>query len=99
MNKLSRSSEVGSPTNHFGSTQRRDTGQGSFSPLTGGLDLTADYIKLKNKDRLWTCFTKAGWTWHVTICIPLQNDVHLFNVAEYCLSDKKDKSVHAHYFL
>ncbi len=31
---------VGSPTNHLGSRQRRDTGQGSFSLLTGGLDLT-----------------------------------------------------------
>ena len=37
---LSRVSEVGSPINHLGSGQRRDTGQGPFSPLTGGLDLT-----------------------------------------------------------
>ncbi len=37
---LSRASEVGSPTNHLVSRQRRDTGQGSSSPLTGGLDLT-----------------------------------------------------------
>ena len=29
---LSRASEVGSPTNHFGSGQRCDTDQGSFSP-------------------------------------------------------------------
>ncbi len=33
---LSRASEVGSPTNHLGSRQRRDTGQGSSSPLTSG---------------------------------------------------------------
>ncbi len=31
---------AGSPTNHLGSGQRRDTGQGSSGPLTGGLDLT-----------------------------------------------------------
>ena len=30
----------GSPTNHPGSMQRQDTGQGSFGPLTGGLNLT-----------------------------------------------------------
>ncbi len=37
---LSRVSEVGSPTNHLGSRQRRDTGQGSSSLLTGGRNLT-----------------------------------------------------------
>ncbi len=37
---LLRASEVGSPMNHLGSGQRRDTGQGPFSPFTGGLDLT-----------------------------------------------------------
>ncbi len=37
---LLRASEVGSPIDHLGSRQRRDTGQGSSSPLTGGLDLT-----------------------------------------------------------
>ncbi len=37
---LSRASEVGSQTNHLGSRQRRDTGQGSSSPLTGGRILT-----------------------------------------------------------
>ncbi len=42
-------------------------GPGPFSPLTGGLDLTptgeppmTDYLKFKNTDRLWACFTKAG---------------------------------------
>ncbi len=30
---LSRASEVGFPTNHLGSGERQDTGQGSFSPL------------------------------------------------------------------
>ena len=37
---LSQASEMGSPTNHLGSGQRRDTDQGPFSPLTGGLALT-----------------------------------------------------------
>ena len=37
---------MGSPTNHLGSRQRRDTGQGSTSPLTGGQILT-NYQKLK----------------------------------------------------
>ncbi len=37
---LLRASEMGSPKNHLGSGQRRDTDQGPFSPLTGGLDLT-----------------------------------------------------------
>ncbi len=36
MDILSRAREVGSPTNHLGSRQRRDTDQGSSSPLTGG---------------------------------------------------------------
>ena len=35
---LLRASEVGSPANHLGSGQRQDTCQGSFIPLTGGLD-------------------------------------------------------------
>ncbi len=55
---LSRASEVGSPTNHLGSRQRRDTGQGCSSPLTGGR---------KRRTDCWTCFTKAGWAWHVMI--------------------------------
>ncbi len=33
---LSHASEVGFPTNHLGSRQRQDMGQGSFSLLTGG---------------------------------------------------------------
>ena len=37
---LSRASEMGSPTNHLGSRQLQDTGQGSSSPLTGGWILT-----------------------------------------------------------
>ncbi len=37
---LSRASEMGSPTNHLGSRQRRDTGQGSSSSLTDGRILT-----------------------------------------------------------
>ena len=37
---LSCASKVGSPTNHLGSKQRQDTGQGSSSPLTGGRNLT-----------------------------------------------------------
>ena len=37
---LSCASEVGSPTNQLGSRQRRDMGQGSYSLLTGGRDLT-----------------------------------------------------------
>ncbi len=41
---LSRASEVGSPTNHLGSRQRRDTGQGPFSPLTGGQGLPNDRL-------------------------------------------------------
>ncbi len=69
---LSCASEVGSPTNHLGSGQRRDKDQGPFSPLRGGLDLTptgslqdkvylmTDYLKCKNTDQHWTCFTKAG---------------------------------------
>ena len=28
-------------------------------------NLMTDYLKLKNTDRLWICFTKAGWAWHV----------------------------------
>ncbi len=62
-NILSRTSEVGSPTNHLGSRQRQDTGQGSSSLLTGGLDptyakyldranLVINYQKLKNTDQL-----------------------------------------------
>ncbi len=39
-NILSCASEVGSPTNHLGSRQQWDTGQGSSSLLTGGLNLT-----------------------------------------------------------
>ncbi len=61
LNILSCASEVGSPMNHLGSRQRRDMGQGPFSPFM------TNYLKLKNIDRLWTCFTKAGWAWHVTI--------------------------------
>ncbi len=89
-NILSRASEVGSPTNHLGSRQRRDTGQGSSSPLTDGLDLTPtvnlmiNYQKLINMDRLlwtdyWSRFTKAGWAWHVTVLFPcfLKADGHL----------------------
>ncbi len=49
---LSCASEVGSPTNHLGSRQRRDTGQGSSDLWT---------------QCHWTRFTKAGWAWHVTI--------------------------------
>ncbi len=55
---LLRASEVGSPIDHLGSRQRRDTGQGSSSPLTGRLDLTdkvnlmINYQKLTNTDRL-----------------------------------------------
>ena len=96
---LSRANKVGSPTNHLGFRQRKDTGQGSSSlidiklkamvypgrllgsPLSkewllmlcqprsdlDKVDLMTDYLKLKNTDRLWTCFTKAGWAWHVTI--------------------------------
>ena len=41
---LSCASEMGSPTNHLGSRQRQDTGQGSFSPLI-------NYQKLKKMDR------------------------------------------------
>ena len=37
---LSHASEVGSPTNHLGSRQQQDTGQGSSSPFTGGRVLT-----------------------------------------------------------
>ena len=42
---LTRASEVGSPTNHHGSRQRRDTGQGSFSPLTGERNLKLPKIE------------------------------------------------------
>ncbi len=58
----------------LGSGQRRDTGQGSSSPLTGGLDLTPtgfnliiSYQNWKTRTVHWTRFTKAGWAWHVTI--------------------------------
>ncbi len=65
---LSSASKVGSPTNHLGSGQQRDTDQGPFSLLTGGLYLMTDYLKFKNTDQHWTCFTKAGWARHATIC-------------------------------
>ena len=55
---LSRASEVGasevgrSPTNHLGSGQRLDTGQGSSSPSTGGLDLTPTGEPPKHLDKV-----------------------------------------------
>ena len=68
---LSRASEVGSPTNHLGSRQRRDTGQGP-------LNLMTDYLEFKNTDWLWTCVTKAGWAWHATIDIFFHFQVYVF---------------------
>ena len=39
---------------------RAATDQGPFSLLTGGLYLMRDYLKFKNTDQHWACFTKAG---------------------------------------
>ena len=56
---LSRASEVESPTNHLGSRQRRDTGQGSSSLDTANLMISYQKLKKKPSDD-WIRFTKAG---------------------------------------
>ncbi len=54
-NILSRASEVGSPTNHLGSGQRRDTDQGPFSPCL---------VAARSQGGS----SEAPPRWHATIC-------------------------------
>ncbi len=63
INILSCANEVVSLTNHLGSGQRRDTEQGPFSPLTGGLDkvyLMTDHLKFKNTDHTGPVLLRQG---------------------------------------
>ncbi len=46
---------------------KKTWGQRSFGPFTGGLTSPTQKFKKEERTVHWTHFTKAGWTWHVTI--------------------------------